>query len=195
MKNILTVLLLAIALSAAAQQEPPAAPPQWQSKAWMCSGPYALCIKALCNETPDADGNVTCQCSMQNGWNMGPNSCDDRKANLTSTYSNAFNGGRSLVSCPAKTQWAWCYGAKCTRNPNPLIAVCKCPVENIKPALVLVDSDQCSDPDKICARTYSAATPAESTFANDYYYWWITAHGLETDPPSQPCSPATTSAN
>jgi hypothetical protein len=34
---------------------------------------------------------------------------------------------------------------------------------------------------------WSAARPAESKFANDYYYWWMTKNGHKAQPPASEC--------
>lgn len=156
----------------------------------MCNGRFALCIKAPCEKTPDANGEVRCSCIIQDGWSMGPNTCEDRAVHLTSTYSNAFNGGSNTITCPnASTTWAWCYGAKCVkdeRDPKAGIAICKCPVVT-SAAVVLVSNDQCGKGSAICNDLWSAAYPAESVFANTYYYTWMTNHGFQSPPPAEPC--------
>jgi hypothetical protein len=194
MKNIWMVLLLAVGLSAAAAES--TTPGEIKDKATMCyTRQYALCIKAACSKTPDAQGLYSCECVMQSGWNMGPNTCKDRSANLTSTYSNNFNTGSNTISCPAGTKWAWCYGATCTPDPNdPSKAICKCPVST-KPSVTLVSTGMCSD-SKVCGILWSAATPGESTFANNHYYNWLIDHGIEADPPATPpATPCPTTAS
>ena len=185
MKNIVTVLLLAIALSTAAAEEPKK-PAEFTGINTMCNGTYALCIKAPCEKKPGAS-NVPCSCIIQTGWNMGPNSCSDRQKNLTSTYSNLFNLGSATVSCPASTEWAWCYGATCQVDPrDPTRAICNCPTST-KPTVILVAASSCSDSSKVCSILWSGAMPAESKFANEYYYWWMTTNGQQSNLPAQAC--------
>jgi len=185
MKTTLTVLLLAIALSAAAAQEPKK--PADFGPATMCNGTYALCIKAPCLKERDANNLYPCGCIMQTGWNMGPNTCDEREAQLTSTYSNNFNDGSRTVSCAAPTDWAWCYGAKCEVDPNDSTkAICKCPMIT-SGTVILVNQDKCKEKSTICRMLWSGAAPAESKFANDYYAWWMTSHGYPTEPPAKAC--------
>jgi hypothetical protein len=180
------VLVLALALSAVAAEEP-MKPADFKGAATMCPGSYALCIKAPCAEKPDQNDLYPCQCIMQSGWNMGPNSCEDRQKNLTSTYSNNFNLGSATVSWATPTAWAWCYGAKCEKDPNdPTKAICKCPVKTT-PTVILVSQERCPDKDKVCGMLWSGALPAESTFANNYYYWWMTKNGHESNLPAQAC--------
>lgn len=186
MKNILTVLLLAVALPVAAAQEPKK-PADFKGMATMCNGRYALCIKALCAKTPDSQGLYPCECVMEDGWNMGPNTCEERAASLTSTYSNKFNQGSATISCPSNTPWAWCYGAQCERDPNdPNKAICKCPMLT-KPTVILVDATKCGDSQQICSQLWSGALPGESQFANDYYYWWMQSHGYPAELPAPAC--------
>ncbi|HUR79734.1 MAG TPA: hypothetical protein VM733_03145 [Thermoanaerobaculia bacterium] len=184
MKNILTVLLLAIAASATAAE--PTKPAGFPAPA-MCNGTYALCIKAPCEKQPD--GNLyPCRCVIETGWNMGPNSCEDRQKTLTSTYANLFNLGSSTVSCPTSTQWAWCYGAKCDVDPlDPTRAICHCPTST-KPTVVLVAATLCPDPSKVCNMLWSGATPGESKFANEYYYWWMTKNKQPSNRPAAACA-------
>jgi len=186
MKYILTVLLLALPLSAA---EPPKKPADFQGAATMCKGRYALCIKAPCEKTPDANKNVRCSCVIEDGWSLGPNTCEERAKSLTSTYSNLFNGGSRTLTCPQPINWAWCYGASCKKDehdPKGKLAVCECPVK-ISTAVILVNKDKCAEGGKICSEMWSAAYPAESTFANDYYAYWMHEHGFKTLPPAKAC--------
>lgn len=188
MKSILTVLLLATALSTAAA-EPPTKPADFQGEATMCHGRYALCIKAPCEPNNADKTTVRCSCVIEDGWSMGPNTCEERAKSLTSTYSNAFNGGSRTVSCPQPINWAWCYGASCekdNRDPKQKMAVCTCPVKNSM-AVILVSEKKCADSSKVCSQMWSAAYPAESTFANDYFFWWMHEHGLKAIPPAKAC--------
>ena len=194
MKYIWTVLLLAAALPLAADDptKEPVKPSDFQGNAIMCDGTYALCIKAQCEEKVSGNNQVRCKCALVDGWSMGPNSCTDRTNNLTSTYSNLFNDKHNTVSCTsATTSWAWCYGASCEpdpKDPKGKTAICRCPVVT-SPAVILVRADKCSDGSTFCSEMWSAANPAESKFANTYFYWWMRKNGHGSDPAAQP--PAT----
>jgi hypothetical protein len=173
-------------MSAAAAEEPKK--PAGITAATMCNSTYALCIKAPCEKKPDANNLYPCECVLETGWNLGPNSCGDRQKSLTSTYSNLFNLGSASVSCPAATQWAWCYGATCEADPHdPTRAICKCPTST-KATVILVADAMCSNPSKVCGMLWSGATPGESKFANDYYYWWMTKNSQPTNPPATACT-------
>lgn len=187
MKYIATVLLFAALPLFAA--DPPKKPAEFKGEATMCNGRYALCIKAPCEKTPNANNQVRCSCIIEDGWSMGPNTCEERAKSLTSTYSNAFNGGSNTLTCPQPISWAWCYGAACekdNRDPKQKMAVCNCPVIT-STAVILVSSNKCADSSKVCSEMWSAAYPAESTFANDYYAYWMHEHGLKTFPPAKAC--------
>jgi len=192
MKYILTVLLLAAALPlAAADSSPkePVKPPDFNGNATMCDGTYALCIKAPCESKVSENNQVRCNCIMETGWSLGPNSCQDRKNNLTSTYSNRFNVSSKTVSCPQPISWAWCYGASCEKDPKDpkgTTAICRCPVVTSQ-AVILVTESKCSDASTFCSEMWSAARPAESKFANDYFYWWMTKNGHKALPPAAAC--------
>ena len=195
----MTALLLATALPAlaatpATSSAEPSKPADFKGAATMCDTTYALCIKARCDKREQADNKtgketVRCECVIQTGWNMGPNSCADRKLQLTSTYSNNFNRGSRVLSCPRPINWAWCYGASCERNGSKNgkdLAVCVCPVMT-SPAMILVDKDKCGDSADVCSHMWSAAYPAESKFANDYYSWWMLKNEGSTNPPAKSC--------
>jgi hypothetical protein len=155
----------------------------------MCDGTYALCIKAQRETKVSGNNQVRCNCVMEKGWSMGPNSCTDRKNNLTSTYSNRFNVKSSVLSCPQPVAWAWCYGASCERDPKDPMgkrAICRCPVMNSE-AVILVSEKKCSDGSTFCSQMWSAASPVESKFANDYFYWWMTRNGHKAQPPAAEC--------
>jgi hypothetical protein len=188
MKKLLMVLLLATGLSTAAAAQEPTSPGDLKAKATMCNSPaFALCIKALCSTTPDTNGLYPCQCLMQGGWNLGPNSCEERAKSLTSTYANNFNAYSATVSCPAGTKWAWCYGAKCEPDPNDASkAICKCPVKT-SAAVVLVNRELCLSPGQVCGMLWSAAFPAESQFANDNFFSFMKDHGMIANPPAPAC--------
>ncbi|HEX7190184.1 MAG TPA: hypothetical protein VF381_01325 [Thermoanaerobaculia bacterium] len=190
MKHIYAVLLLATAFSAAAAEEPKK--PADFPVPLMCNGTYALCIKAPCSKTEDANHDVQCECVIQTGWNMGPAaiSCDQRAQSLTSTYSNNFNNGSATVSCPQPQDWAWCYGASCARNtkhPNEL-AVCTCPVKHTL-TVILTSAEKCPQVDQICDHMWSGAWPDASKFANDYYFGWMIKNHHPSEKPAAACAP------
>jgi len=165
-------------------------PPTFGGNATFCNSQYALCIKAYCptpNGMPAAGGTIDCVCDILNGWSMGPDSCDDRKTHLVSTYSNYYNPGHKTVSCTStSTLWAWCYGAPCKPDPkNPKKAICTCPVEQSE-AVILVPEKACTT--AACNKVWSAATPAESKFANDYFYKVGKEKGYSPNPPALSCS-------
>jgi hypothetical protein len=196
MKKFMPVLLLA-ALPLFAATPPKKVPPKTKAKALLtiadnatfCDGTYALCIKAPCDPKANSNNEVQCACVMETGWNMGPNSCADRKKNLTSTYSNLFNPNSATVTCPSKINWAWCYGAPCEKvtKDGKEVANCRCPV-TFNTAVILVDAAKCQTTDACSpTRMMSAASPKESSFANNHYYDWMTKHGHESSPPSPAC--------
>jgi hypothetical protein len=143
-----------------------------------CRGEYALCIRALCTRDPSSNDTVKCACVVENGWSMGPDNCQDRAAaakNGTpiSTYSNRFNTEDKTLTCAdPQTQWAWCYGAPCTVDPNnPKAAICTCPVKT-SPMRTL--GGQCDH--SSCSQIWSAATPEDDRFANNHFYNYMTKH-------------------
>ena len=175
---------------------PPATPPTFGGHAVFCDSQYALCIKAYCptpHGMPAVGGTIDCVCDIANGWSMGPDTCDDRKTNLVSTYSNLFNPGHKTVACTnASTLWAWCYGSPCKPDPkNPQKAICTCPVVQSE-AVILVPENECKT--AACNKVWSAATSSESKFANDYFFKVGKEKGYKPNPPALSCSATTAKA-
>jgi hypothetical protein len=183
---LLSLVLITASLSARGASKPTFRPAQF------CDGEYALCITAPCPGSP-VDGRISCTCDVVKGWSMGPGSCDSRKpvqkegkTYLISTYSNLYNAPPNyLNSCTSSSQlWAWCYGATCVVDPkDPTKAVCNCPVEN-SPSVAL---GKCSS--AMCTQLWSAATPAESAFANKHYYEYMQKNHpkVPVNPPATAC--------
>jgi len=172
---------------------------QPSSQDTFCDGTYALCIKAPCSAiaTIDRLGNYAvndalCSCDVVKGWSMGPGACADRgpvkkhgRTYLISTYSNLYNSSEKTLSCPARTLWAWCYGAPCVVDDKaPGKAVCNCPVQQ-GPAGTLGGSCQQS----ACDGIWSAATPAGDAFANEHYYHYMQKNhpNVKVNPPATAC--------
>lgn len=190
-----TLVLVALFSSAAlfAQTPPPEVGP-----AIVCNEKYALCIKAPCvpNVTRDkATGEytiteATCECVVLSGWSMGPGDCESRRPKhegirtyLVSTYSNYFNKTNMTLTCPKETTWAWCYGSPCVEDlKDKNKAICTCPVQI---GIGMTLGGECHTAN--CTQIWSAATPAASAFANDYFHKWMTDHGLQSLPPATDC--------
>lgn len=173
-------------------------PSDFGGPANFCSGTYALCIIAPCGlaiPTRDSAGEyelsqIPCSCDVVEGWNMGPGSCDSRKPVekngrifLVSTYSNRYNSDNQVRTCGESTLWAWCYGAPCVIDEkDPKKAICNCPVKQSVANLV----GDCNP--KMCDQIWSAATPAASCFANQYFYSWMNKNGHKNaNPPAVKC--------
>ena len=168
--------------------------------ATFCQGTYALCIKAPCEPivTKNSNGSFSiteanCSCDVVKGWSMGPGACDKRepvtsggRTFLISTYSNLYNLQEKTLTCDSpNTVWAWCYGSPCVVDEkNSSKAVCTCPVKTGK-ALTLGGSCRKT----ACREIWSAATPANDAFANDYFFKYAKEHNLMPPPlpPAQDC--------
>ena len=173
-----------------------------------CEGRYALCVKAPCRPVVSRakDGTYSiseadCVCDVLSGWSMGPGDCDSRKpvkldghTYLVSTYSNFYNTTNLTLTCSSEnTVWAWCFGQPCVIDEkDPTKAMCTCPVKTGK-ALTLGGGCRESS----CKSIWSATTPANDAFANDYFYKYMTDHHLKPapNPPAKACPapPAKTS--
>ena len=187
-----TFLFIAALAAASAYGADDAAPDSMKVLKF-CNERYALCIKAPCNRNKDGKGNVDCVCDVVEGWSMGPQSCEARKpvvengrVHLISTYSNLYNHTNLTLSCPNKdTVWAICFGASCVvDSKDPKKAICSCPV---KVSNMMTLGGDCKR--AACKEVWSAATPAEDKFANDYFYKYMKEHGLKPPPlpPAKDC--------
>lgn len=167
------------------------------SLAIFCDGPYALCIKAACNNNIVVSGGkqtVECSCTVQHGWSMGPAACAQRvpitgsngMTTLMSTYSNFYNGPDQNMTCKGSGQkWANCYGATCVSDPSdPTRARCSCPVRTGD----MVTLGGGCDKNK-CGDMWSAARPAENAFANNHFFTWMKANNpyYPVNPPAKVC--------
>lgn len=176
--RFLPIGVLGAAIMVAASAPAGAATPDIKRPAVFCLGEYALCIRALCNPNPSSNDTVSCACVVENGWSMGPGSCEDRRnaarnGTPTSTYSNLFNNVDKTLTCASPdTKWAWCYGAPCTVDPNnPKAAICTCPVKTGAMRTLGGHCDHGS-----CNQIWSAATPQDDRFANNHFYNHMTTH-------------------
>ena len=194
---LLPVVLLLSTLSALAKDPPkPAIPAEFQNAATFCDQEYALCIKAKCTKPGKGEKMVPCVCDVINGWSMGPGDCASRapvtgkdgQTHIVSTYANLYNTKERTLSCPSGTVWAWCYGAKCVVDPkDPKTATCNCPVQVAKDLGSRTLGGDCHN--DACREVWSAATPAEDKFANDYYFWYMWKNKLKPPalPPAKDC--------
>jgi hypothetical protein len=186
----LSALTLAVVAVVAAVAVPAPALAQAETpRNTYCQGPYALCIKAPCklSPAPPIEGgsdiivnSAMCSCDVVDGWSMGPASCDARQKRtvqghtyLMSTYSNLYNDKHQTLFCKSEdTVWAWCYGAPClVDEEDPTKAICNCPIK-VSPAMTLGGGCQ----QDACKKTWSAASPAQDTFANNNFYNYMKAN-------------------
>jgi hypothetical protein len=191
---VLFSLFLSLAgfVAQAAAQQCNQGPTKGQAK--FCDGYYALCIKAKCTPTAPGSNQADCVCQVEQGWSMGPAPCTDPGRKLTSppaagtelmsTYSNLFNTSEHTLTClDPKTQWAWCYGAPCkVDEKNPSTAICRCPICTSAASTL---GGSCTRAN--CRELWSAATPKDDKFANNFYYEFLTT--TKKDPQAPP--PAT----
>ncbi len=192
--TVLAVMPL-LSFAALAQDDPPPT----IGAATMCTGKYALCIKAPCTPVVTyANGTFSiteanCTCDVLVGNNMGPGDCDSRapvtsgeQTYLISTYSNFYNKTNLTLSCPdPSTMWAWCYGSPCVVDEkDPSKATCTCPV---KVSAMFTLGGGCKA--ETCDSIWSAATLAENEFANNYFYNFLTSTNAQPapNPPAKFC--------
>ncbi len=189
---VLTLALLPMTAHAAKGKGPTPKP----DLALFCEGTYALCIKAPCVPVTNAKGTVTsvvCSCTVEEGWSMGPATCADRRvlkhgstSHMMSTYSNYYNTEEQTLTCnTTNQQWANCYGAPCTsNNGEPNRAHCTCPVWTGEMKTLGGKCDKGN-----CNAMWSAATPAQNTFANNYFFEYMSKNHPKypAKPPAKVC--------
>ena len=197
LSRLLVVLALVLPTLAAQAATRKGSTPDPSQAAVFCPGPYALCIKAACDpataKSKGKNETVVCSCEVQHGWSMGPAQCTDRMPviengmmKIMSTYSNAFNSLENQnMTCKGgqKQAWANCYGAMCTVDPlDPNRARCTCPVRH---GDMVTLGGGCNKNN--CSKMWSAARPAENTFANNHYWKWMKDQGYPSNPPAKVC--------
>ena len=197
---LLLAVFVTIPILAAGPIAESSAPSPELNAATFCEGRYALCIKAPCRPVVSRakDGTYSisesdCVCDVLTGWSMGPGDCDSRKpvkldgrTYLVSTYSNFYNTTDLTLTCASEdTVWAWCFGQPCVIDEkDPTKAMCTCPVKTGK-AMTLGGGCRQS----ACKSIWSAGTPADDAFANDYFYKYMKEHNLKPppNPPAKDC--------
>jgi hypothetical protein len=121
----------------------------------ICSGKYALCSAAACQQIPGLKDRALCQCSLWQGKNIGFSSCEQRKpqknsneqVKLLSTFS--FGGMHfKYMKCPKGNYWTSCLDQPCLADKNNLRkAHCNCKIESGTPYVTfagMCDANNCN---------------------------------------------------
>merc|ERR1719277_2916891 len=99
---------------------------------------------------PGSNAGASCVINAQNpSWNLpatGKDMCDAMKAGaLFSTWGpEGWKPPLVISECPARTPWAWCWGAPCEFRDGDVI--CDCPVmisDNAQPQLLSLSQFEC----------------------------------------------------
>ena len=151
----------------------------------VCVAPWVFCIDAVCDETPTMVDGVAvskCKCWEQKssysilplstggapcvmGYEGGKQMCDDMKnGQLISTFrsqNTSFLPPSSRAVCPSGTQFAYCWGAKCSKVKNEKTGeeevICDCPILTGN-GDVTIEAAQCDSKDP-CSGIHNSNPP------------------------------------
>ena len=129
---------------------------------YVFKGDFAICNKAKC-AVPGADGTTQCTCDLlTDEWTLSPipkNALDtlNSRGTTVSTFTTVNVTQARSVKCQVG-QWADCYGALCTPNPDGT-ATCTCPVSTENPVEWMKYVDSCTGPDVGCSADLQSVAP------------------------------------
>jgi len=100
----------------------------------VCNATFALCTIAMCDPIPGNPGQVTCHCTVNEGYSVGSGqvACEDlqkQRPKLSSRYYPT----KVVAKCSEDRPWAFCLDSPCQIDENnPRAASCQCTLENTK---------------------------------------------------------------
>lgn len=109
----------------------------------VCESTFALCTVAWCDPIPGNDKQVSCHCTVNNGYSTGPEACSGIQETAEGQQIRSrYYPVKSYAVCSNNRPWAWCLDKPCLidRN-NPQAAACKCDVVKDLGAYVIVTSN------------------------------------------------------
>lgn len=109
----------------------------------VCKGTFALCTVASCDAIPGNDKQVSCHCTVNNGYSAGSESCSGVKATPDGQQIRSrYYPVKSYAVCSNDRPWAWCLDKPCIIDKNnPEAAACTCDVVKNLGAYVIVTSN------------------------------------------------------
>jgi hypothetical protein len=102
----------------------------------VCKATFALCTVAACDPVPGKPDQVTCHCTVNDGYSVGSAqvSCEDLKKQRPPSLSSRYYPIRSAIQCSADHPWAFCLDSPCVVDGNdPRAAACTCKLVNAAP--------------------------------------------------------------
>lgn len=136
----------------------------------ICEGSYALCSSAACSKDESDPTKVSCICEGPlQGLNVGDSTCQQRAAQLTSTFSlwdltaTATKPAKSSLGCTGANagEWAFCLDAPCTVTDG--VVSCTCSLSTASDYYTFTDScpTDAAAQTAQCGKLWSAALQAE----------------------------------
>ena len=112
----------------------------------VCKSTFALCTIAPCDAIPGNDKQVSCHCTVNNGYSAGAESCSGVKATPDGQQIHSrYYPVKSYAVCSNDRPWAWCLDKPCIIDKNnPETAACTCDVVKELGAYVIVTSNYTS---------------------------------------------------
>mmetsp|Transcript_104721 Transcript_104721/g.223861 ORF Transcript_104721/g.223861 Transcript_104721/m.223861 type:complete len:296 (-) Transcript_104721:75-962(-) len=144
-----------------------------------------LVAECLCWQPPNVNlsslpkegSGASCVMNAQNpSLNLpeGSAMCEAMKnGDLVSTYGpEGWKPPLVIATCPARTTWAWCWGAPCERvdKQGESVIVCDCPVmisDYDDSQLLSVSSHQCESEDNPCSYMHNGSPPGPHDIQQD----------------------------
>ncbi|MGH7781426.1 MAG: hypothetical protein ACREQR_16565 [Candidatus Binataceae bacterium] len=132
----------------------------------VCKGKFALCTVAPCVPIPGNDKQVSCRCTVNTGYSVGQQACQDAKETpegqqIRSRYFPVKN----YTVCSNDRPWAWCLDRPCIISKNnPEAASCACDLVKGRGDYVT-----CFDPATTCmSGVISSATVTQITQVTNF---------------------------
>jgi hypothetical protein len=102
----------------------------------VCKATFALCTIAACDPIPGKPDQVTCHCTVNDGYSVGSDkvSCADLERQRSPNLSSRYYPFKSAIKCSEDRPWAFCLDSPChVDDNNPSAAQCTCNLVNTTP--------------------------------------------------------------
>jgi hypothetical protein len=123
---------ISLSVSSATSANNVKTPPQFT----VCKATFALCTVAACDPIPGKPDQVTCHCTVNDGYSVGSAqvSCEDLKKQRPPNLSSRYYPIESAIQCSADHPWGFCLDSPCAVDGNdPRAAACTCNLVNAAP--------------------------------------------------------------
>lgn len=134
----------------------------------VCNSKFALCTVAQCNPIPGNDKQVSCHCTVNTGYSVGQEPCQDVKETPQGQQIRSrYYPIKSYAICANDRPWAWCLDKPCIINKNnPEAAACTCnAVKNLGDYIIVTST---FTPDTCTTGVISSATVQQATEVTEY---------------------------